>query len=201
MVVGIKENEVLEISNQRKLLVIFPGIGYTCDKPLLYYSKRMALAKGYEVKDVPYCNFGDGIFGDPARISQTIESACTQTEELLSNIVFEDYSDIIFCSKSIGTCVAAIYAARHGLKVRHIYYTPIDTTFEYVRRPGIMFHGTKDPWCSNEYFERKATAMYNPYYLIENANHSLETGNVDVDLENMRKIMKLVHEYIFPTAK
>ena len=33
----------------RKLLVLFPGIGYSTARPLLYYAKRMGQEKGYEV--------------------------------------------------------------------------------------------------------------------------------------------------------
>ena len=33
-----------------KLAVIFPGIGYTAYKPLLYYSRRIAANFGYEIK-------------------------------------------------------------------------------------------------------------------------------------------------------
>ena len=33
-----------------KLAVIFPGIGYTADKPLLYYSRRIAANLGYEIR-------------------------------------------------------------------------------------------------------------------------------------------------------
>lgn len=33
----------------KKIAVLFPGIGYTCDKPLLYYSAKLAAEKGYEV--------------------------------------------------------------------------------------------------------------------------------------------------------
>ena len=31
-----------------KLAVFFPGIGYHCDKPLLYYSQKLAKECGYE---------------------------------------------------------------------------------------------------------------------------------------------------------
>ena len=31
-----------------KLVVCFPGIGYHCDKPLLYYSRKLAAAAGYD---------------------------------------------------------------------------------------------------------------------------------------------------------
>ena len=37
-----------------KLVVIFPGMGYNGDKPLLYYTKKLAKAAGYDVIDVTY---------------------------------------------------------------------------------------------------------------------------------------------------
>lgn len=32
-----------------KLAVVFPGIGYHVDKPLLFYSKKIAASHGFEV--------------------------------------------------------------------------------------------------------------------------------------------------------
>ena len=37
-----------------RIAVIFQGIGYNADKPLLYYSKKIALERGYDVKVVEY---------------------------------------------------------------------------------------------------------------------------------------------------
>ncbi len=37
-----------------RIAVIFQGIGYNTDKPLLYYSKKIALERGYDVKVVEY---------------------------------------------------------------------------------------------------------------------------------------------------
>ena len=39
-----------------KLAVIFPGIGYTVDKPLLHYSRRIAADLGYESESVMRCH-------------------------------------------------------------------------------------------------------------------------------------------------
>ena len=36
----------------KKLAVLFPGIGYHYDKPLLYYSKKCLSAYGYEIIEV-----------------------------------------------------------------------------------------------------------------------------------------------------
>lgn len=193
--VKVEQPKKTEIIKLRKLLITFPGIGYTCDKPLLYYSKKLAIEKGYEVMDVPYCNFGVGVFGDQKKIKQAIVSAYNQTEELLADVDFKSYSNIVFSSKSIGTCVAAEYADKHKIATRNIFYTPIEASFDYISKAGIMFHGTNDPWCANDYFERRAAGIGAPYYLLEDANHSLETGNVDLDLDNIRKIMRLVNEY------
>lgn len=35
-----------------KIAVIYQGIGYNVDKPLLYYSKKIALEHGYDVREV-----------------------------------------------------------------------------------------------------------------------------------------------------
>ena len=34
---------------KKKLACFFPGIGYTCDKPLLYYSRSLLQKMGWEV--------------------------------------------------------------------------------------------------------------------------------------------------------
>ena len=38
----------------KKLAVFFPGIGYTVDKPLLYYSRKLAASAGYDIRLLPY---------------------------------------------------------------------------------------------------------------------------------------------------
>ena len=41
----------------KKIAVFFPGIGYTADKPLLYFSRRIAAAHGYEIRIMNYTGF------------------------------------------------------------------------------------------------------------------------------------------------
>ncbi|MFR6590493.1 MAG: hypothetical protein ACLURV_10655 [Gallintestinimicrobium sp.] len=38
----------------KKLLVLFPGVGYSTARPLLYYAKRIGQEKGYEVLELEY---------------------------------------------------------------------------------------------------------------------------------------------------
>ena len=40
-----------------------------------------------------------------------------------------------------------------------------------------------------------------PLYETEGANHSLETGDVEKDIRELRKIMKTVREYVTGTER
>ena len=97
---------------EQKLAVVFPGIGYHCDKPLLYHAKKVAAAHGYEVREVPYQGFPAKVKGDPDKMRQSFLMAMEQSEELLRDVDWERYEQILFLSKSVGTCVAAAFAVR-----------------------------------------------------------------------------------------
>ncbi len=179
-----------------KAVVSFPGIGYHVDKPLLYYSKKIAASCGFTIIDVPYGGFQRGIKGDPDKMMQAYQSALEQSMDLLKEVDFSQYDTILFLSKSIGTAVAASYAARRGIHTYNIYFTPVSESFQVMQDPGIVFHGTADPWYPNQEFLRDCAATDYPYYLIEDGNHSLETGEVETDLINLLEIMKIAQTYI-----
>lgn len=110
---------------------------------------------------------------------------------------WEDYEDILFISKSVGTIVAACYEQKYQIKARSISFTPLEDTFSFASGQGIMFHGTADPWVKDSRVIREGCEKIGqPLYITENANHSLETGDVATDLVNLAKIMGQVEEYI-----
>lgn len=180
-----------------KIAVLFPGIGYTCDKPLLYYSGKLAAGYGYEVKPVPYGHFPPGVKGNRRKMEQAFESALEQAEEILKDIEWGSYEEILFISKSVGTIVAAAYAKRHEIRVRSISYTPLTDTFLFAEGEGIMFHGTKDQWVDDsEDIREGCRKIGQRLYFTEGANHSLETGDVRKDIENMKLIMEQTADYM-----
>ena len=48
----------------KKIAVVFPGVGYQADKPLLYYSRKLAAQYGYEVICAENGRLPAGIKGD-----------------------------------------------------------------------------------------------------------------------------------------
>ena len=101
-----------------KLAVIFPGIGYTADKPLLYFGRRIAVEYGYEVRIMDYKGFPPKVKGDRNRMEESFFIALRQAEEMLAGVDFTEYDDIVFIGKSIGTIVAAKIAADSSAKAR-----------------------------------------------------------------------------------
>ncbi|MDO4976674.1 MAG: alpha/beta hydrolase [Eubacteriales bacterium] len=181
----------------RKIAIIFPGIGYHCDKPLLYYGKKLAVENGYEIIEVPYKGFQSGIKGNAKLMYEAFQLALTQTEEILGQNAFDSSDQLLLISKSIGTAVAAAYEKKHGIKAKNIYFTPVAETFQFMEEgSGIVFHGTGDSWANTESLVEECEKRKLPYYLTEKANHSMENGNVVQDLQTLQEIMKICEKYI-----
>ena len=183
-----------------KLAVFFPGIGYTVDKPLLYYSRKIAAELGYEIKLLPYQGFPAKIQGDAGRMQKSFQIALSQAQEMLSETDFSAYDEILFVGKSIGTIVAAKIASdlERKERIRLIFYTPLQETFQFELGNAIVFTGSNDPWVGREHSKIAEFAAEKGYpcFVIEDANHSLETGNAVKDIENLQLIMKETKRFV-----
>lgn len=182
--------------NLPKLAVIFPGIGYAVDKPLLYYSGRLARKYNYQILTVSYPPLPENIKGDSAKMKQAFDLAFAQTEQFLGNVDWTSYGSILFISKSIGTVISAAYASKYDLKVKSVLFTPLKETFPFPLPGSIAFHGTADPWAETNSIQSLAEQKEVPLFLTKNANHSLETGDIQVDLSIIKNTMEHVERFI-----
>lgn len=183
-----------------KLAVFFPGIGYTVDKPLMHYCRNLVKKHGYDIKLIPYKGFPDKVKGDQDKMVQSYEIALSQSVEMLAEVNFESYEEILFIGKSVGTIVAASLACASEVKerIRMILYTPLTETFQFDFSDAIVFTGSADPWVGGK--DSKISLLCQqrniPCFLIENGNHSLETQNVFEDLENIKTIMRETEKFL-----
>ena len=179
----------------KKLAVLFPGIGYHTDKPLLYYSNKLANNKGYEIIKIKYDlpEPGAVIKSDEEKRMQAFDTAFEQVTLQLKDIVFTDYEKIVFIGKSIGSALAARYNMTYELEADQVILTPIEVTFAYINPcEGFVFHGDADPLCDTDMCTQLCEELSLTYVVIPNANHSLETGDVLTDIENLGKIMEIM---------
>ena len=180
-----------------KLCVLFPGIGYTVERPLLYYTKKLALGMGYEVKSVSYHDLSKDIGGDDEKKAMAYKMALEQAEECLKDVKWDEYSDVLFVGKSIGTIVSAALAEKIKCNVRFIYMTPLSYTFKYAKADsGIVFTGLSDPWVNPDEIEESARRLGLPCYQYAEANHSLETKDVIRNLEILKEVMEICCTFV-----
>ncbi len=187
---------------KKKLLVVFPGIGYHCDKPLLYYGRKTAAEAGYdEVINISYSCPVQNIRGDKEKMRQAFDAMYAQAKESLSGVAFDEYADVIFMSKSIGTVIAAAYEKEYEIKdVRHVLYTPLAETIEVLNGEknidAIAFIGSDDPWSDVPKVVEMAKKQGIPMHLYEGVNHSLEGKNTLENIEILGKVMKKTKHFI-----
>ncbi len=182
-----------------RIAIVFPGIGYHSDKPLLYYGRKLAVEAGYsQCINVKYTFSGGKIRGNDKKMKETFESLYAQAVDFLEEIDWNEYDDILFISKSIGTAIAVNYARNKGLQnVRQILYTPLKATFaNEVCKPAIAFIGTADPWSTVVKVVNSAKEMDIPIHVYENANHSLETEDTIMNLKILKDVMKKTKKFI-----
>ena len=203
-----QQQEVLEaldaerrIWRVNKLAVIFPGIGYRTDKPLLYFAARLAARNGYEIREVHYRGFPQEVNKRNARGRRELfDLAMEQTRELLRGIPVEEGGELLFISKSIGTAVACAYAAECGRPVRHILYTPLEETPLKGVKEAIAFHGTADKYARTDVIRKKMDEAKIPLHVYEDANHSLETDDTLRDIATLSRVMRLCGDFFSAEA-
>lgn len=181
----------------KKVAIIFPGIGYHSDKPLLYYAKKQARELGYSIIEVNYDGFEKDIKGNPDKMIGAFEHGLNQAREILKEYNIEESDDLLFISKSIGTVIAAAWQRENNMIGKNIYFTPVDQSFEMIMpESGIVFHGTNDGWANTIRVRKACEQMNLPLHEIALADHSLETLNSTSDLLNLTNIFTKTSGYI-----
>ena len=173
----------------KKIAVIFPGMGYGKDKPLLYFAAKLAKELGYEIRYTNYDEMPPMEGTDIEAKTRWTEAAYLMAAEQLTDIDWEG-KDVVFIAKSVGTIVASKYAVDHNLQPVMILLTPLDETFAFLTGGrNIIFTGDKDPMIDISLHGEELESKVEEYFRYEGANHSLECGDVDRNLEILRDIV------------
>ena len=171
-----------------KLVVLFPGKNFSCDKPCLHYAATMAFQSGYDVLVLEYGYQAARTDLDIKDLTKIID----ESEACISQIVHE-YEQLIFISKSLGTIVAGEVEKRLNLSLKqHIYLTPLQDTIPYINSSNsIVVYGTNDPLFNKELAEKIKDKTIIEY---QNANHSLETNDVEESINIIQSLIRVYKE-------
>ena len=172
----------------KKLVVIFPGVGYGFNHPLLYYADLLYKAKGYERK---YMRYQDICMDTKSTLEEKKVKVREYVFEQAKRIDFEKYEEVIFLSKSIGTAEAGALAEKVGIKVTQIFLTPIERAIPYIKAGSNVVIGTGDeayPLYKKHCEEHNIKVLY-----IEDGDHSLEVqGEPYKNIDILKQVMQFV---------
>lgn len=177
-----------------KIAVFFPGIGYTFDKPLLYYSRAIATERNFD--KLVCISYSSDVKLDKTNVELVASILYQQAEKQLEMIDWDKCEEVIFFSKSIGTVISCEYARRHKISPVQILLTPLEATFDHDPNNAIAFSGTKDQWADYEEVARKCKEYRIPLHTYEGTNHSLEVKDIDKDIETVKNVISEVKKYI-----
>ena len=181
----------------RRVAVIFPGLGYTCDRSLLYFASRIATRHGYEVVRIDYGKLPEDAKNSMSSRKKALELALHRSRKQLVDAGADQSHQLLFISKSIGTVVSNLVNGEIGGRARSVLFTPLKETFERAGGEYIVFHGTGDPWAPDLSAEKAACLEAgHEFYTYSGANHSLETGDVMTDIENLADVMRRISAFI-----
>ena len=176
----------------KNLLVLFPGVRYSVDCPLLYYTRVAYSYAGYEIIAVD--DYGVKDSGDYGAYA---DQAVKILVKRLRDTAFDEYDHIVFAEKSIGTVIGLMLADALGLTdVYHIMYTPLEAIYNYInpdRRIVGIAAGTNDKHIEIKALRSACKKLEIPLVEIKNTGHRLEGGkDVNKDIGAVAQVIAYI---------
>ncbi|MCL2353290.1 MAG: hypothetical protein FWC69_01520 [Defluviitaleaceae bacterium] len=174
----------------KKIIILFPGKGYSTDMPLLYYAGFKYAMKGYKVLPIHY-----GALDKEKSRSEVLEIAKAEASKQVKDVDFSKYEEIVFASKSVGTVVAGYISEELDENIKHIYLTPIDETLQFINNKDdiiAIIVGEEDKVFDTNTLKAHCHQKGIELHVIEGAGHSLEKFENAVDnIDILKRIVEL----------
>ena len=186
-----------------RLALIHAGFGYGLDLPLLYYARRAAREAGYRCLCVDLRYPGNQAFlalADEAR-----EEYFERDIERIAERLDKDGSHpSLAIGKSLGTTVihrlllrgALGNGCRLGLLTPGTEWPAIAETLAGGTRPALVVGGTADPLFLAVDRTRQNARSGLTVIEVEDADHSLETGDLKRDLATLAMVIDRIGAFI-----
>jgi hypothetical protein len=161
-----------------RICFMFSGLGYTYEKPLLYYVTMLMIKHGIDVVQIHYTYSKELITKSTDEIADVMmKDVDLVLQDVLSH---NDYKNIIFAGKSLGTIplIQRVMKDEVYKDAVMLLLTPLLTRSELFEsllestHKGLLVIGTRDHYYTEEVYQLKTNTMN--IRVIENADHSLD---------------------------
>lgn len=184
--------------------IVLPGMGYTCQMPLLYYPTKLLLERGADVLWVEYAYHQRPDFQSLSGREQVawllgdVKAACNAA------LAMRVYQQITLVGKSLGTLAMGHLIGDARFKDADcIWLTPLLRNERLIAQieqnaPRSLFViGTADPVYDAAHLADVKAATESEAVVIEGANHSMEIeGHTERSLDALVQIMRAVQSFL-----
>ena len=185
--------------------LVFPGLRYTCQMPVLFYSIKALLQKGLNVLTVEYNYSRDAGFRGLSREEQ-IGRLHADVEASYRAAQSQGCSNIItLIGKSLGTKAIAYLLREHSEleNAKIVWLTPLikdqDLREQIVghKAGNLIAIGTADPHCDVDILSSLQDNPGISVVLIEDGDHGLQIqGDLNRSLEALSKVIASVNQFL-----
>lgn len=187
-----------------KLAIMYPGLRYSCDKPLLYYTTELLLSRGYDVLQF-WSNYGSTGFNQLSQAEQTVQLIQDGQALLNSGTQSGTYSQLLLCGKSLGTLTMAFILNENQnlTSAATIWFTPlihlppVSQAILKIEAPAFVAGSQADSTFSSGPADQITSMSGATTFVIDQADHSLEIpGDALNSLQILNQIMVKLSEFI-----
>ena len=187
-----------------KLAIMYPGLRYSCDKPLLYYTTELLLSRGYDVLQL-WSNYGSSEFNQLSQAEQTVQLIQDGHALLNSGIQSGTYSQRLLCGKSLGTLTMAfiLNEDQNLTSATTVWFTPlihlppVSQAILNIEAPAFVAGSQADSTFSAGPADQIISMSAATTFVIDHADHSLEIpGDTLNSLQILNQIMVKLSEFI-----
>lgn len=193
------ENRLIE-QNSDILTIILPGQNYSNEKPLMYYSAKVALNLGLDVICIDY---GFQISHKDFDLDTEFEIVIRESEHILKKCLSKKYKKIIFIGKSLGTIIQNSLSEKFTeYEQVHVYLTPVDKTFENMLKcPCLIITGTEDRKINSLNMRTMEKRANTELIKIVGGDHRLEKLDVLNSIKMLITTMTALKEFMLKHLK
>ncbi len=173
----------------RKIAILFPGIRYSVECPLLYFGGKLMKKLGYEVVGLNYDVKDTKL--DPEKF---FDKAKKQIEKKIKKLDLQPDDQVVFVEKSVGTVLGLWVERKISAKVYHVVLTPVRATMSYLTEETnvcYMVMGSEDEFLKPEKMKEACDKYHIQGEILEGLGHRLEDRNDPVrSLEILSHILQ-----------
>jgi hypothetical protein len=188
----------------RKIAIVLPGVGYTCQMPLLYYPTRLLLSLGMDVLWVEYSYSRRSDYLSLPEAEQKQWLCADVTAACQAALAQRPYQQVLLMGKSLGTLAMSHLLATEA-RLAHspmIWLTPLlrnDKLRSQIQNTprGLVVIGTADHQYDPAYLAEIQSKGNCEVVVVDGADHSIEVkDNVWQSLQVIERVTRAIQTFV-----